>query len=149
MLRSFFYIIKLLVFIALINSCSIHSKDLSKRDMNLYNTPGFEGGRPIESIMSRPDPSIVKPVGARVAPDYYYRVPPPQQVSTQSQPVSAASQNPRGGMQYPPASRFYSNPYALKPPPEYPYYDSDQYYTPPRGQGYSNDQDQVGPTQQY
>lgn len=30
-----------------------------------------------------------------------------------------------------PASRYYSNPYAMPPQNQYPYYDGDQYYVPP------------------
>ena len=40
-----------------------------------------------------------------------------------------------GGYQYPPASRYYSNPYAFPPQNNYPYYDSDQYYVPPKSYG--------------
>lgn len=39
-----------------------------------------------------------------------------------------------------PASRYYSNPYALPPRNVYPYYDVDQYYVPPTSYGaYNND----------
>lgn len=40
-----------------------------------------------------------------------------------------------GGYQYPPASRYYQNPYAFPPQNQYPYYDSDQYYVPPSSYG--------------
>ncbi len=129
-----------------LNSCSFSSKDLTQRDANLYSTPGFEGDRPIEGALSRLD--VARPGDYRVVPDYYYRSPPPQAVVPQQRQQQASPYQPASGV-YPAASRFYTNPYALKPPAQYPYYDSDQYYTPPRGQGYDSYQDQVGPTQQY
>ena len=45
-----------------------------------------------------------------------------------------------GGYQYPPASRYYSNPYASPPQNQYPYYDADQYYVPPTYYGTSDSQ---------
>jgi hypothetical protein len=103
----------------------------------LYDKPGFdEGNSPQKQYRQNPDgPS-------RVAPDYYYRqqqyppqgyAPPPQQpyyYQPQQQPYP-----PQGyGQPYPqgaPGSRFYSNPYAIPPSPQYPQYDTDQYYVPP------------------
>ncbi len=55
---------------------------------------------------------------------YYYR--PPQQY-------------PGYGYQTPPASRYYSNPYAVPPQNVYPYYDGDQYYRPPSAYGTSDE----------
>ncbi|MES2677716.1 MAG: hypothetical protein V4612_05325 [Pseudomonadota bacterium] len=37
-----------------------------------------------------------------------------------------------------PASRYYSNPYAMPPQNQYPYYDGDQYYVPPTYYGGAN-----------
>ncbi len=37
-----------------------------------------------------------------------------------------------------PASRYYSNPYAMPPQNQYPYYDGDQYYVPPTSYGIRN-----------
>jgi hypothetical protein len=37
-----------------------------------------------------------------------------------------------------PASRYYSNPYAMPPQNQYPYYDGDQYYVPPTYYGIPN-----------
>lgn len=51
---------------------------------------------------------------------YYYYPPQPQY----KQPYQ---QQPYGGA----GSRFYSNPYAIPPSPQYQQYDADQYYVPP------------------
>lgn len=88
----------------------------------LYNTPGFDPG----TLPNAPKPS--SPV-RRVAPDYYYRqraYNPPQQQQYGSPPPS-----PYYGGNVAPGSRFYSNPYAIPPTTQYPYYDADQYYVPP------------------
>jgi hypothetical protein len=47
----------------------------------------------------------------------------------------------QGGYQYQqqPSSRHYSNPYAIAPQNQYPYYDGDQYYVPPTSYGSSRD----------
>ena len=46
-----------------------------------------------------------------------------------------------GGYQYKqqPASRYYSNPYAIQQQSPYPYYDGDQYYVPPTSYGTNTD----------
>ncbi len=51
-----------------------------------------------------------------------------------------------GGYQYQqqPASRYYSNPYAIPPQNQYPYYDGDQYYVPPTY--YGTNRDNAAPT---
>lgn len=49
---------------------------------------------------------------------YYYQQP-------QSYYPPVAPYQPQGG------SRYYSNPYAIPPSSQYPYYDADQYYVPP------------------
>jgi hypothetical protein len=60
---------------------------------------------------------------APVARDPYYEAPP-------AYPPSYG-----GVYQYPPASRYYSNPYASPPQNSYQYYDGDQYYRPPTAYG--------------
>ncbi len=62
----------------------------------------------------------------KTTPDYYYSQPYPQQQQS-PQPQYYQQQQPmqQGG------SRAYSNPYSFQPSPQYPYYESDQYYVPP------------------
>lgn len=109
----------------------------SKKDPYLYDRPGFDKGT-MPNLPPSNDRGYV-----RVAPDYYYRQPqpvqqpsyPPQQQYYQQQGGYPA-QNPGGYYQpytnqAPPSSRFYSNPYAIPPSNNYPYYDGDQYYVPP------------------
>lgn len=45
-----------------------------------------------------------------------------------------------------PASRSYSNPYALPPQNQYPYYDGDQYYVPPTYYGSPNADNPINPS---
>lgn len=104
--------------------------NLTPRDAPLYDNVGFTpGSRPNE----RPEPKAKSAV--KVVPDYYYRKP---------DPSGAVVVEPRP-VRYPPSSRFYSNPYALKPPRNFPYYDSDHYYIPPKGSDRSNEDAEVGP----
>lgn len=89
-----------------------------KDDPYLYDRVGFDqDGRPVVA----PNPNA--PV--RVTPDYYYRQP-TYPSYYQAQPYRQnAYQGDYGG------SRYYSNPYAMPPQQNYPYYDGDQYYVPP------------------
>ncbi len=102
----------------------------SSEDPYLYDRPGFdEGNSPAKKYRQNPEGP------ARVAPDYYYRQPayPPQGYAPQQQPYYYPPQQQPyyAPQQPPPGSRFYSNPYAIPPTSEYPYYDADQYYVPP------------------
>lgn len=95
------------------------ARNLDKRDSYLYNKTGF-----------RPE---------KQTPDYYYRAP-------VQRPKSYPVTNSNGPTkQYPPASRYYKNPYSLKPPQQYPYYDSDEYYVPPQGGQANQDYQKQGP----
>ncbi len=102
----------------------------------LYNTPGFDPG----TLPNAPNQGA--PI-RRVSPDYYYRQPsyaPPQRYAPPPQ------NSYYGGGNVTPGSRFYSNPYAIPPSTQYPYYDADQYYVPPTY--YRNiEQDQRSPAQ--
>jgi len=114
-----------------VSSCVFPSagRNLVPRDAVLYNNVGFSpGSRPGE----RPE---VKKGAAKIVPDYYYRTPPTASGAriTRSRPK-----------RFPPASRFYSNPYALKPPRNYPFYDSDHYYVPPKNSN-NSENSAVGP----
>ncbi len=110
----------------------------------LYDKTGFEkGDRP---NISDPEAPV------KIAPDYYYRqpnyaqqgAPNPYSQQFQAMPYQQPYYNPQPpqAYYYPPmpaynpygnygGSRFYSNPYAIIPPNQYPNYDADQYYVPP------------------
>ncbi len=99
----------------------------------LYDKVGFELGE----YPNKPDPRINK-----TAPDYYYRAAP---TVPQDYPVQPYYYAPPPAYAYPaqqayvpapyqqfPASRYYSDPYAIPASPyNYQVYDADQYYTPP------------------
>ncbi len=111
-------------------------KNLDGRDSYLYDKVGYDPGtRPQNGGSSSPPVQVV--------PDYYYRTPPV--VARPSAPMP-----PRNSFsqQYPPASRFYSNPYSFNPPVAFPFYDSDQYYVPPRNVSNGEDAANVGPQKQ-
>ncbi len=102
--------------------------DLTGRDAHLYDNVGFEPGqRPNE----RPQSSQKAPVA--ITADYYYRTAPRN---------SGSVVVPSAPVEFAPASRFYSNPYSLKPPQNFPLYDSDHYYSPPKNSSY---QEYIGP----
>lgn len=105
-------------------------------DPYLYDRTGFdEGTRPV--VASNPNALVQNPPDYYRQPQYHqgyqqpaYRQPRPNY----QQPIYA--QPPYQQPQYPTAggSRYYSNPYAIAPQPYQgysPYYDGDQYYTPP------------------
>lgn len=124
-------------------------------DPYLYDTPGFG-----KNDLPRNPPANPNGI-MKVVPDYYYRQQNPTTPLHNAParggyqipvaPVPAKPYNGSSGTQqyyYPqgqghipqarqgrgvsPGSRFYSNPYAIPPSGNaYPYYDSDQYYTPP------------------
>lgn len=116
-------ILALIIISSILSSCfPSKGRVLDSRDGDLYDKTGFKpAGRPGER--AQPDSADVQ-----VVPDYYYQVVDP----TQPKVVKTIPQR------YAPASRYYNNPYALKPPANFPYYDSDQYYVPPRGLNNSN-----------
>jgi len=120
-----------IIAILLLTSCSSE---------HIYDKVGFEPGRVPENGS---DPRI-----NRTAPDYYYRAAPtvpqgyaPQPVyyapppayaypqQTYQQPAYAPQPVPY--QQPAPASRYYSNPYAIPATPYVPAYDTDQYYVAP------------------
>lgn len=98
----------------ILSSCfSSDGRVLDGRDRDLYNNVGYLPDRV-------PDQVINKKTSRR-------------QVYT---PAPKRRRAPYQSDYYPPSSRLYTNPYSLNPPLNRPYYDSDQYYTPP----YSIDQ---------
>jgi hypothetical protein len=81
--------------------------------------------RPTNNQYQQPQYTTVPPTPYAPAParqDGYYYAP-------QQQPAYQYQQ---------PASRYYSNPYAMPPQNQYPYYDGDQYYVPPTYYGSPN-----------
>jgi len=129
----------LTVNILVILSCN-RSPNLDSRDHDLYDRLGYEQGKRPETAFDykRAEPTV------NVVPDYYYRVPPPQ---PQGQ-ITNNRYNYYGDQQrvYVPSSRQYSNPYAFTPQ-NFPFYDSDQYYTPPIGSDQGNEG--IGPNKFY
>ncbi len=85
------------------------------------NKQGTQNANPPYSQYPQYAPASVRQDG------YYYNAP-------QQQP--AYSNSPYQYQQ--PASRYYSNPYAMPPQNQYPYYDGDQYYVPPTYYGGAN-----------
>ena len=85
----------------------------------------YSGSQPMQ--YSRP------PTPVKTTPDYYYSQPysQPQQQQYQPQPQPQQYRQPSQPYQQQGGSRAYVNPYAFQPSPQYPYYDSDQYYVPP------------------
>ncbi len=112
--------------------CSLLLSFSCSQPQSIYDRTGFDPG----TAPSQNGPNSVQ----KVAPDYYYR----QQQNSYQQPIAQAPyQYPQPTYQQPyaatpyqvypnPASRFYSNPYAIPPSSYYPQYDADQYYVPPQ-----------------
>lgn len=68
------------------------------------------------------------PQGYNPAPQQYSQ---PYQYQQQPSYYPPQGYGQQGYQQVTPGSRFYSNPYAIPPSTNYPYYDADQYYVPP------------------
>ena len=108
---------------------------LDGRDSDLYNRIGFPAGnRPADIATSNRNAKLANQ-GMKVVDDYYYRTPEPK-----SAPVKRAPQKRVLRVRYQPSSRYYNNPYSFKPPAQFPYFDSDQYYIPPRAEDNSENQ---------
>lgn len=114
----------------ILQSCVYPStgKNLDYRDSDIYNRIGFPAGSTPGDIQSNNDKAKLANSGVRVVDDYYYRVPEPKKPRVKRRPPKRVLR-----VKYEPSSRFYNNPYSFKPPAQFPYFDSDQYYTPPRG----------------
>ncbi len=105
-------------------------RNLDNRDSDLYNRIGYKpGSTPYDQRNANKKAKLINS-GAKIVPDYYYRRAekrPPVRKVKKRKLVKTISVN------YEPSSRFYNNPYSFKPPAQFPYFDSDQYYIPPRG----------------
>lgn len=94
-----------------LSACAITPRDNNDQSRNSIN------------VRQNPNPYYYQqpqyqPPQYQQQPSYYY--PPQQQYQQPYQPYGGAA-----------GSRFYSNPYAIPPSPQYQQYDADQYYVPP------------------
>lgn len=116
----------------LIQSCVFpnYSKDLDARDDDLYNRVGFPSGNSPTDIGANNEKAKLANKGVVVVDDYYYRSPELKRAKPRPKRVKRVLR-----VRYEPSSRYYNNPYSFKPPAKFPYFDSDQYYIPPRASG--------------
>lgn len=134
-----FFRVILAVNILVIFSCT-RSPNLDSRDYDLYDRLGYEQGKRPETAFDYKRSGV----SGNVVPDYYYRVPSIQpQGQIKDNRYNYYSEQQRVNM---PSSKQYSNPYAFTPQ-NFPFYDSDQYYTPPVGFDQSNEG--IGPNKFY
>lgn len=103
------------------------SKNLDSRDVDIYNRIGFTAGNTPVDIQNNNDRAKRVNSGVRVVDDYYYRGPEPKKIRPKKRSSKRVLR-----VNYVPSSRYYNNPYSFKPPAQFPYFDSDQYYTPPQ-----------------
>lgn len=127
-LSTYFFVICLIA----ISSCS--------KQIYLYDQVGFEEGR-------RPNESVTGSNSGGPVPNGYYRTAPtapyqqnnyaPYPPQQYQQPYQQPAYQPPYQPPYQPvpASRFYSNPYAIPASPYPSTYDADQYYVPPNQYG--------------
>ena len=108
---------------------------LDGRDADLYDRIGFPvGNRPVDISTNNRNAKLANQ-GMKVVDDYYYRTPEPKRPLVKSRPQKRVLR-----VRYRPSSRYYNNPYSFKPPAQFPYFDSDQYYIPPRAGDNSENQ---------
>ncbi len=119
--------------ILLLLSCTPnYGKNLDSRDDDLYNRVGYKpGSTPIDIRQQNDIAKMANEGGVRVVPDYYYRT--ADTNPARPRRVKKSAKVPVKSVRYEPSSRYYNNPYSFKPPLNFPYFDSDQYYVPPTG----------------
>ncbi len=126
------YVCNLLLVFALTTllSCAPNfGKNLDNRDEDLYNRVGYRPGHTPADYQSYQDSARDRQSGnVKVVPDYYYR-----KADRVANRPPAQRAKKVVSVKYEPSSRHYNNPYSFKPPLNFPYFDSDQYYVPPRG----------------
>lgn len=123
-------VIAIFALLALFSCFGSVGRNLDDRDSDLYNRIGYQPGRtPLDQEVDNLNAKY-KGQGVTVVPDYYYRGPDP---SLTPRPTARTSPTRSISVRYKPSSRSYSNPYSFKPPENFPYFDSDQYYVPPQG----------------
>lgn len=125
--------ITLLAVLMILSCCTPNiGKNLDSRDDDLYNRVGFKPGSTPNDIRHNNDIARMANEGkVKVVPDFYYRAPDKRPVRVK--PSKKRSRPPVQSLRYEPSSRYYNNPYSFKPPLNFPYFDSDQYYVPPTG----------------
>ena len=122
---SFYRLSLILTLLAPLSCIPNFSKNLDKRDHSQYNRIGYRPGYgpgDVKSVKSSNDARV------RVTPDSYYR-------SADRKPrrrVGKKKSRNVFSVPYEPSSRHYNNPYSFKPPLNFPYFDADQYYVPPK-----------------
>lgn len=123
-------IVAILALMALFSCFGSAGTNLDSRDEDLYSRIGYKpGNTPLDQEVANFNGTIQRR-GVKIVPDYYYRGP-DQKLAPRS--AGRAPTNRMVSVKYKPSSRYYNNPYSFKPPANFPYFDSDQYYVPPQG----------------